>query len=88
MIRCGRILGKSKLNIILVNYAWSPVEIRTPIHWNLERPQYNRPVACVMAQQHSSATFISMRFYSFKEKQKSVLFKFVYILKLRISETA
>jgi hypothetical protein len=76
------------MNILLVNYAWSPAEIRTPIHWNLERPQYNRPVACVIAQQHASATFISVRFYSLKEKQKNMLFKFVYILKLWISGTA
>jgi hypothetical protein len=33
-----------------------------------DRPQHDRPSACVTAQQHSSATFVSLRFPSRKEK--------------------
>ena len=33
-----------------------------------DRPQHDIPSTCVIAQQHSSATFISRRLYSRKEK--------------------
>jgi hypothetical protein len=33
-----------------------------------DRPQHDRPIACVIAQQHSSATFVSLRYHSRKEK--------------------
>ena len=33
----------------------------------LDRPQHDRPAACVIAQQYSSATFYSLRFHSHKE---------------------
>jgi hypothetical protein len=32
------------------------------------RPQHTHPAACVIAQQYSSATFVSLRFHSDKEK--------------------
>jgi hypothetical protein len=33
-----------------------------------DRPQHDRPATFVIAQQYSSATFVSMRFHSRKEK--------------------
>jgi hypothetical protein len=33
-----------------------------------DRPQHNRPTACVIAQQYSSATFVSSRFDCRREK--------------------
>jgi hypothetical protein len=33
-----------------------------------DRLQHDRPVACVIAQKYSSATFLSLRFHSGKEK--------------------
>jgi len=33
-----------------------------------DRPQHERPAACVIAHQHSSATLVSMRFNSRTEK--------------------
>jgi hypothetical protein len=41
-----------------------------------DRPQHDRHAACVIAQQYSSATFISMLFHSGKEKF-DVLFKYI-----------
>jgi hypothetical protein len=38
-----------------------------------DRPQHDRPAACVIAQQYSSATFVSLRFISRKEKFGSCL---------------
>jgi hypothetical protein len=37
-----------------------------------DRPQHYRPTACVIAQQYSSATFVSFSFYFGKEKPQSV----------------
>jgi hypothetical protein len=33
-----------------------------------DRPQYNRHAACVIAQQYSSATFLSLHFHYRKKK--------------------
>jgi hypothetical protein len=33
-----------------------------------DRPQHDRPATCVIAQQYSSTTFVSLRFYSRKKK--------------------
>jgi len=51
-------------------YLCTSQSSRNPNYSTLEphRPQYNRPVACVIAQQYSSATFISVRFHYRKEK--------------------
>jgi len=47
----------------------SPFEIQTPKHWNWICPSVTAPAACVIiAQQYSSATFISINFHSLKEK--------------------
>jgi hypothetical protein len=35
--------------------------------------QHDRPVACVIAQQYSSATFVLLRFYSRAEKFGALL---------------
>ena len=45
-----------------------------------DRPQRDRPAACDIAQQYSSANF-SLRFHSRKEKFGSSLFKFFLFLK-------
>jgi hypothetical protein len=37
-------------------------------HTASDRPQHDRPAACVIAQQYSFATFVSMCFHSRKEK--------------------
>jgi hypothetical protein len=33
-----------------------------------QRPQHGRPTACVIAQQHSSGTFVSLSFHARQEK--------------------
>jgi len=38
------------------------------------RPQYNRSATCVIAEQYSSATFVSSRFHS-RKKKFSIIFK-------------
>jgi len=42
--------------------------IRTLNTLESDRPQHDRPAACSLAQKYSSATFVSMRFLSRKEK--------------------
>jgi hypothetical protein len=42
-----------------------------------DRPQHARPDACIIAQQYSSAIFISMRFHSRKEKFDARLKNFI-----------
>jgi hypothetical protein len=61
----------------------NPVEIQTP---TLEPgwPQHDSPAACVMAKQYFSATFISLCFYSCKEKfsacfKNVIIFIFIYV---------
>jgi hypothetical protein len=59
-------------------YQWSTVYVylctrqssRNPNYSTPEtdRPQYNRPATCVIAQQYSCATFISLHFHYRKEK--------------------
>jgi hypothetical protein len=46
----------------------SPVEIQTPNTLALDRPQYDHSAACVIAQQYSSTSFVSLRFRSRREK--------------------
>jgi len=55
--------------VILYMYIQgSPVEIQTRNTLALDRPQYDRSTACVIAQQYSSTTFVSLRFRFRKEK--------------------
>jgi hypothetical protein len=58
----------------------------------LDRPQRDRPAACVIAQQYSYATFVSLRFHFHQEKFgaffKDVTNLFSYPLKLRKCEIA
>jgi len=64
----SQILRKCKLDIYSQIYVQgTPAEIQAPKHRN---PIYRRkrPAACVIAQQCSSATFVSLRFHSSKEK--------------------
>jgi hypothetical protein len=44
------------------------VEIKKTNTLQPDRLQRDRPVACVIAQQYSSATFVSSRFHYLKEK--------------------
>jgi hypothetical protein len=58
-----------------------------------DRLQHDRPAACVIAQQYSSAIFVSLRFHSRNEKIRYAFrnyyyFNFSLILKLRKSENA
>ena len=39
------------------------------------RPQYERPAACIIAQKYSSATFVSLRSHSRKKKNSACIFK-------------
>jgi len=43
-------------------------KIQPPNTQEHNRPQHDRPVACVITQQYSSATFFSLCFHSSKEK--------------------
>jgi hypothetical protein len=49
-----------------------------------DRLQHDRPAACVIAQQYSSATFVSLRFHSRREKfgkiRKCYYINFTYFL--------
>jgi hypothetical protein len=61
----------------------SPVEIQTPT-------QRDHPAVCVIAQQYSSSTFVSLRFHSRKE-MFGALFQnryLVFSFKLRKSQIA
>ena len=69
----------------------SPVEIQIPADWNLIANRKERLAACVITQQYSSSTLVSLRFHSSKEEfgadlKKMSLFQFVIFIKLRKSE--
>jgi hypothetical protein len=44
-----------------------------------DRPQHDRSAACVIAQQYSSSTFVSLCFHSRKEKQGARFRKFFFL---------
>jgi hypothetical protein len=48
-------------------YKGVQLEFQTPSHWNLISRSTTAPVACVIAQQYSSATVVSLRFHPRKE---------------------
>jgi hypothetical protein len=51
------------------------------------RPQLDRPAACVIAQQYSSTAFFSLRFNSLKERLAGVsnmLFYFIFMKLLHL----
>jgi hypothetical protein len=67
----------------------SPAKIVAPIHWNPDQPQKNSLAVCVIAQQYSSFTFLSLCFhYSRKNRRvfKNVVIQIFYVFKLRTSE--
>jgi hypothetical protein len=41
---------------------------------NLDRPQHDRPAACVIAQQYSPAALVSLRVYLHKEEFDAYVF--------------
>jgi hypothetical protein len=45
----------------------NPTEIETPAHRNLFGRKQDCPAACVIAQQYSSATFVSLLFHPIME---------------------
>jgi hypothetical protein len=47
---------------------YKKVQIQAPKTLEHDRPQHIRPVACVIAQQYSSAIFFPLRFHSRFEK--------------------
>ena len=53
----SRIVRKSQLGIHIVRRNPYPSTLE------LDRPQHDRPVACVIAQQYSSATFVSLNIH-------------------------
>ena len=88
--RCGasRILRKSELSINLLNCICTCKGVQKKSKF-----QYTgilSAAACVIAQQYSSTTFVSLRFLTRKEKLgarlKNVIVKFFTFLKLRKSE--
>jgi len=63
----SQILRKCKLRNCQIYVQGTPAEIQTSKHRNpIDRRKH--PAACVIAQQCSSATFVSLRFHSNKEK--------------------
>ena len=52
-----------QLYIYIKQSSWSPVSNTLKLY----RPQHDRPVACVIAQQCSSTTSFSLRFHSLKK---------------------
>jgi hypothetical protein len=52
-----------------------------------DRPQHDRPVTCVIAQQYSSAIFVSLRFQSRKTILGDTLFFIFYFLNVLKSES-
>jgi hypothetical protein len=51
----------------------------------IDRPQQDRPNACVIAQQYSSAAFVSLRFQSRKEKYGARLMNITSFLHFKIA---
>jgi hypothetical protein len=47
---------------------WTPVEIQTSAHMDLINSSMTAPTPLVIAQQYSSASFVSLRFLSCKEE--------------------
>jgi hypothetical protein len=45
----------------------------------LHTPQHDSPTTCFIAQQYSSATFVSLRFHSLKERI-GVLYKNIFFV--------
>jgi hypothetical protein len=59
----------------------SPTEIQIPTILVPDRAQHDRPAVYVIAQQYSSATFVSLRFHSRLQKFGALLIKaLVFIL--------
>ena len=54
----------SNIYVYIRQYSWNS-NSNTP---QLDRPQPDRPTACVIAQQYSSVAFVSLHFHSCTEK--------------------
>ena len=53
---------------IYIHTQGSPVEIMTPNTLESDGVKLDRPAACVIAQQYSSAMYVRIRFHSNKQK--------------------
>jgi hypothetical protein len=61
----------------------SPVETQNPTHWNLIGRIMTVPLpSCVIAQQYSSPTLVSLRFHSRNKKFGAPLENVVYQMSL------
>jgi hypothetical protein len=63
----------------------SPVKIQIPAHWNLIGRSLSAPLP-VIAQQYSSATFVSLRFHSGKAKSGAHFTLVLPFLKVALSK--
>ena len=74
--------SKSELSTHMVKYACilqgNPLEIQDSNTAEHNRRQHDSPVACVIVQQYSSATLVSLHFHSRKVKF-SARFKYAII---------
>ena len=62
----------------------SPVKIQTTAHWNPIGPQYDCATVCVIAQQYSSTTFVSLRFHFRQEKIRNAFQICYFIFKISL----
>ena len=83
----SRISRKPELSIYTVIYIciYKQVHLKSKLFNSLERDrQHDRPAACVIAQQYSSAIFVLLRFHSRKKKKvwRAIKngFKSIYLL--------
>jgi hypothetical protein len=64
-------------------------EIQTPANrFKHHRPQYDRPVTCVIAQQYSSAIFVSLRSHLRREKFGSFLKNYIIVIFINVFQCA
>jgi hypothetical protein len=67
----------------------SPHEIQTPENrFKHHRPQCDRPATCVIAQQYTSATFVSLRSHPHREKFGLLLKSSINLIFINIFQSA
>ena len=76
----------SPIYIYIYIYIYSPLEIRITLE--PARPQLHHPAACVISQQYSSATFVTLCVHFRKEKfgvfKKCYIFHLLNSVRLRL----
>jgi len=76
----NRTEGISGANRILRKAQLGPHTVRLNPHCNTlepDRPQHDRPAACVIAQQHSSATFVSLSIHPAKKNSVFQIYEYL-----------